>query len=147
MTSAEADGARAEDGHQHEARLSQSRHHGEPDWARVGGFDPEPRIAGLSPDATLAAMYETAAAVRLEFVYCPTLIGDLRKRWANRLGHVALSSPTAVDEIADLRNELAPYEANWDDALHLDIAQIRHALWRLRELCLHYQGFLRSSEK
>jgi hypothetical protein len=106
---------------------------------------PEPLIADLSPEQTLAAIYECVAAIRLELIYCPSIGGDLRKRWANRLGDINLLKPAAAAEIQELRNELALYESDWHDALHLEIAHIRHGLWRLRELCVRHQQFAASS--
>jgi hypothetical protein len=105
--------------------------------------DPEPCIAELSPGQTLDAIYEGAAAIRLELIYSPSIGGDLRKRWANRLGDISLLAPTAAAEIQGLRNELAQHESDWHDSLHLEIAQIRHGLWRLRQLCLRHQELSR----
>ena len=122
-------------------------HPRDPARLHIAGSHAEAAIAKLSPDETLAAMYEAAASIRLDLIYCPTLTGDLRKHWANRLGRVNLMASTAPSDIDALRGEFAPYEADWHDALHRDIAQIRHALWRLRELCRRYQGFLRSAAK
>jgi hypothetical protein len=106
---------------------------------------PEPVIAELSPEQTLDAIYEGAAAIRLELIYSASVAGDLRKRWANRLGDISLLTPTAAAEIQQLRNEVALYESDWHDALHLEIAHIRHGLWRLRELCVRHQQFATSS--
>jgi hypothetical protein len=106
---------------------------------------PEPFIADLSPQQTLDAIYAGAAAIRLDVIYSPSIGGDLRKRWANRLGDINLLTPTAAAEIQALRNELALYESDRHDALHLEIAHIRHGLWRLRELCLRHQQFATSS--
>jgi len=111
----------------------------------IADFDPDPVIADLSPDETRDAMYETAAAVRLDLIYCPHLDGGLRKHWANRLGYINLSRATAASEVQQLRGELARYEADWDDELHREVAKIRHGLWRLRELCLRHQGFARAA--
>jgi hypothetical protein len=105
--------------------------------------EPEPRIAELSPAQTLDAIYEAAAAIRLELIYSPSIGGDLRKRWASRLGDINLLTPAAAAEIQELRNELALHESDWHDSLHLEIAQIRHGLWRLRELCLRHQALSR----
>jgi hypothetical protein len=105
---------------------------------------PEPFIADLSPEQTLDAIYECAAAIRLELIYSPSIGGELRKRWANRLGDINLLTPAAAAEIQELRNELARYESDWHDALHLEIAQIRHGLWRLRELCQRHQQLANS---
>jgi hypothetical protein len=109
--------------------------------------NPEPLIAELSPEQTLDAIYGGAAAIRLELIYSPSISGDLRKRWANRLGNINLLTPTAAAEIQQLRNELALYESDWHDALHLEIAHVRHGLWRLRELCLRHQAFATSAVK
>ena len=109
--------------------------------------EPEPVIAELSPAQTLDAMYESAAGIRLELIYSPSIGGELRKRWANRLGDINLLAPTAAAEIQELRNELALYERDWHDSLHLEIAQIRHGLWRLRELCRRHQQFSRSAAR
>lgn len=104
-------------------------------------------IEDFSREETRDAMYEAVAEVRLELIYCPHLNGDLRKRWANELGSINLAAPTAACEVQRLRNELAGYEANWHDQLHLEVAQIRHGLWRLRELCLRHQAFDRAVAK
>jgi hypothetical protein len=108
---------------------------------------PEPLIADLSPAQTLDAMYEGAAGIRLELIYSPSIDGDLRKRWSNRLGDIKLQAPAAAAEIQQLRSELALYESDWHNSLHLEIAQIRHGLWRLRELCLRHQHFSQSAVK
>jgi hypothetical protein len=114
------------------------------DASIVPPSDPEPLIAGLSPEQTLEAIYEGAAAIRLDLIYSPSIGGNLRKRWANRLGDINLLTPTAAAEIQQLRNELALYESDWHDALHLEIAHVRHGLWRLRELCLRHQALANS---
>ena len=109
--------------------------------------DPEPPIADLPAEQTVAAIYEGAAAVRLELIYSPSIGGELRKRWAKRLGDINLLAPNAAAEIQQLRNELALHETDWHDSLHLEIARVRHGLWRLRELCLRHQQFSQSAMK
>jgi len=102
-------------------------------------------LAGLSPEATVAAIYEAVASLRLALVYCPGLDGDVRKGFASRLGDVNLTAASAPSEIELLRRDLELYESHWSDELHHEIAQIRHGLWRLRELCVRHQGFLTTS--
>src|SRR5215216_7374580 len=102
--------------------------------APIADPEPELEIADLSPEATLDAMYQTIGDVRLDLVYCPTISGNFRKRWANRLGEINLRSASAAAEIDRLRNELAIYERDFEDELDLEVAQIDHKLWRLREL-------------
>jgi hypothetical protein len=129
-----------------------SRHEGEMSWVRpatgaalceasiIPPLQPEPLFGDLSPDRTFDAIYATAAGIRLELIYSPVITGELRKRWANRLGGINFLSLGAAAEIQDLRNELALHEPDWHDSLHLEIARIRHGLWRLRELCRRYQA-------
>jgi hypothetical protein len=107
--------------------------------------EPEPDIAALSAEETLDAMYRGITDVRLDLVYCSTISGDFRKRWANRLGGLNVRSAAAAAEIARLRDELAIYQGIADDDIDLDVAQIDHKLWRLRELCSRYQQLARSA--
>jgi hypothetical protein len=109
---------------------------------------PEPLIVELSPEQTIDAIYRTAGEARLNLIFCPTIRGDLRKRWANRLGDINLQSATAAAEIDNgLQEELAICKRGLDDELDLDVMQISDGLWRLRWLCLRHQEFLRAARK
>jgi len=87
-------------------------------------------------EQTVSAIYECAADIRLELIYCPTLSGHLRKRWSHRLGDINLRAASAAAEIHNLRDDLAAYEAACDTGLAADVAEIRGRLRQLRELCL-----------
>jgi hypothetical protein len=104
-------------------------------------------MAELSPAQTLDAIYESSAGIRLEMIYSPTIRGELRKRWAHRLGGINLLAPPAADEIQALREELALYAHASQDCHHLDIARIRRDLRRLRELCRRYQALAKAPSK
>ena len=80
----------------------------------------------------------------MDLIYCPTLSGDLRKRWANLLGDINLSSTTAAGEIGRLLADLSFYKEGLDGALDLDVLQICDRLWRLRALCERHQDFART---
>jgi hypothetical protein len=121
--------------------------HGEPTAPPLANCDPEPPIAELSPEQTLDAMYECAVNIRLELVYSPTISSDFRKRWANRLGDVNLQAAMAATQIQRLSDELEAHESGCDSETGLDVAEIRHRLWRLRELSLHYQKAVASNQR
>ena len=110
----------------------------------VADGDAEPAIAELSSEQTIDAMYRTAVEARLDLIYCPTFSGDLRKRWANRLGEINLSSRAAAAEVGRLLAELSVYKEGLDGELDLDVLQICDRLWRLRALCERHQEFVRS---
>src|SRR5262245_3180017 len=69
-----------------------------PTVSPVANAEAEGVIAELSAEQTVDEMYRTAVEVRLDLIYCPTLDGGLRKRWANRLGDINLSAPAAAAE-------------------------------------------------
>jgi hypothetical protein len=142
-----ARGRQREEAVQRIARAAEQAWYGHPIAPPTADPEPERAISELSAEETLEAMYEGAAAIRLDLVYSPSISGHLRKGWANRLGDINLRAPTAAAEIQLLRNELALYETDWNDELHREIAQIRHGLWRLRELCLRHQQQSRSVGK
>jgi hypothetical protein len=100
----------------------------------------KPLISGLSEAQTRDAMHAECSHVRLELIGCRSIGGDVRSRWAHRLGELDLTAASAPAEIDRLRGALAIYETGCDD---LHVAQIRHWLWRLRELCLRHQAFVR----
>ena len=104
----------------------------------------KPLISELSPEQTLDAMYEECIDVRLELLHCRSIGSDLRSCWANRLGDIDLRAASAPAEIERLRGALAVYETGCDD---LDVVQIRHWLWRLRELCLRHHEFMRRARE
>jgi hypothetical protein len=81
-------------------------------------------------------IYRAAVDIRLDLIYSTTIGGDLRKRWANRLGEIKLRARTAAAEIDRLRAELAVYERILDGAPAPDVQLISHRLWRLQQLCL-----------
>lgn len=106
--------------------------------------DAEPPVSELSAEQTIDAMYRTAVETRLDLIYCPTLIGDLRKLWANRLGEINLRAATAAAEVCRLLCDLSVYKEGLDGELDLDVLQICDRLWRLRALCERHQEFARS---
>src|SRR5262245_54635549 len=67
------------------AELAWLRH---PRVSPVADGEPEPAIAELSAEQMIDEMYRTAVEARLDLIYCPTLDGDARKRFANRLGDI-----------------------------------------------------------
>jgi len=87
-------------------------------------------------------MYQGVVDIRLELIYSPTIAGDLRKRWASRLGDINLRAPAATTDIRQLHDEIALHATGWDQKLDGDLTQIRHQLWQLRELCAHHQAFV-----
>ena len=99
----------------------------------------EPVIAERSAEQTIDEMYRTAVEARLDIIYCPTLDGDLRKPWANRLGDINLSAPAAATEIGKLLAELSVYKEGLDGEIDLDVLQICDRLCRLRALCERHQ--------
>jgi len=118
------------------AKLGWWRH---PSVSPVVDEDAEPVIAELSAEQTIDAMYRAAVEARLDLIYCPTLSGDLRKHWANRLGDINLNSAAAAAEVGQLVAEISPYKEGLDGALDLDVLQICDRLWRLRALCERHQ--------
>ena len=114
--------------------------------APAADCDPDSPIAMLSPEQTLDAMYQGAVDIRLELIYSPTIAGDLRKRWTNRLGDINLRAPTATTDIRQLHDEIALHETGWDQELDCDLSQIRQGLSRLRELCARKQVFAESEK-
>jgi hypothetical protein len=115
--------------------------------AEPGGSDDTPAAdhasgsAGLSREQTLDAMYESAADIRLDLIYCPTLSGHLRKRWSNRLGEINLRAASAAAEIHHLRDDLRAYEAYCEESVAVDVAKFGVRLRQLRELCVRHLGF------
>ena len=130
--------------------IQRMRQAAEAAWSRrpiragAADCDPHSPIAMLSPEQILDAMYQGAVDIRLELIYSPTIAGDLRKRWAGRLGDINLRAPTATTDIRQLHDEIALHATGWDQKLDRDLSQIRHGLWRLRELCARHQAFVRS---
>ena len=120
-------------------------------WLRHPALSPvaegnaAPEITTLSAEQTIDEMYRAAVEARLDLIYCPTLSGDLRKRWANRLGDINLSAPAAAAEVGKLLAEISPYKDGLDGELDLDVLQICDRLWRLRALCERHQDFVRPS--
>jgi hypothetical protein len=110
----------------------------------VANAEAERVIAELSAEQTVDEMYRTAVEARLDLVYCPTLDGDLRKRWANRLGDINLSAPAAAAEVGKLLAELSVYKEGLDGELDLDLLHICDRLGRLSALCERHQDFARS---
>jgi hypothetical protein len=103
---------------------------------RCAGMAPEP--VARSVDEMVEDIYRTAADIRLDLIYSATIGGELRKRWANRMGEINLRAPTAPAEIKVLLAELALHQTNVNGALDFAVGQITHALKRLRGLCVRY---------
>ena len=118
------------------AELAWLRH---PSVSPVANAEAERVIAELSAEQTVDEMYRTAVETRLDLIYCPTLDGDWRKRWANRLGDINLSAPAAAAEVGRLLAELSVYKEGLDGEIDLDVLQICDRLWRLRALCERHQ--------
>jgi hypothetical protein len=85
------------------------------------------------------AMYEECTGIRLDLIYCRALPGDLRKRWANRLGSLDLGAAATPAKIARLHDGLAVFAGSLDDAADHDLGEIRERLCRLHALCLRCQ--------
>jgi hypothetical protein len=107
------------------------------------------RCADVPPDSDVAAkphsgeqliedIYRTAVDIRLDLIYSATISGELRKRWANRMGEINLRSPQAAREIDALLADLAVHQTNPNGALDFAIGQVSQALKRLRTLCVGY---------
>jgi hypothetical protein len=84
-------------------------------------------------------MYEECSGIRLDLIYCPALPGELRKRWANRLGSLDLIAAVTPAAIERLHDGLAVFGSNLGDEADRDLADIRERLWRLRALCVRLQ--------
>ena len=132
-----------DEGVQRNSRSAQDGWLRHPTLAPVQDGDAEPLISDLSAEQTIDAMYRTAAEARLDLIYCPTVSGDLRKLWANRLGEINLSATAAPAEIGRLLTEIWPYKGGVDGTLDLDVLKICNRLWRLRALCERHQDFVR----
>jgi len=130
---------------QRNARAAEEAWLRHPSLSPVADGDGEPEITKLSAEQTIDEMYRAAVEARLDLIYCPTLSGDLRKRWANRLGDINLSAPAAATEIGKLLAEISPYKDGLGGELELDVLQICDRLWRLRALCERHQDFARST--
>jgi hypothetical protein len=123
------------------AELAWLRH---PNVSPVADAEAERVIAELSAEQTIDEMYRTAVEARLDIIYCPTLEGDLRKCWANRLGDINLSTPAAAADVGKLLAELSVYKEGLDGERDSDVLHICDRLWRLRALCERHQDFARS---
>jgi hypothetical protein len=129
---------------QRTARAAEDAWWRHPTISPIADGNAEPAVSELSAEQTIDAMYRTAVEARMDLIYCPTLSGDLRKRWANLLGDINLSSTTAAGEIGRLLADLSFYKEGLDGALDLDVLQICDRLWRLRALCERHQDFART---
>ena len=83
-------------------------------------------------------IYRTAAGIRLDLIYSTAIGGELRKRWANRMGEINLRAPAAVGDINALLAELAAHQTNINGALDFAIGQVARELRRLRALCARH---------
>jgi hypothetical protein len=92
-------------------------------------------IAEMTVEETRDAMYEECAGIRLDLIFCGALPGELRKRWANRLGTLDLGVPATPQAIEKFCEGLTVFGGDAD----LDLADIRARLWHLRALCLRHQ--------
>lgn len=96
-------------------------------------------VAEMTAEEARGAMYEECTGARLDLIYCRALPGELRKRWANRLGSLDLRAAATPAAIEKLHDGLAVFASNCDADADLDLADIRERLWRLRALCLRQQ--------
>ena len=94
-------------------------------------------VAAMTADETRDAMYEECGGIRLDLIYCGALPGELRKRWANRLGELDLRAPGTPAVIERLHEGLSVF-GSLDASADLELAEIRERLWRLRALCLRH---------
>ena len=91
-------------------------------------------IAAMTADETRDAMVEECTGIRLDLIYCRALPGELRKRWANRLGDLDLRASNTPAVIERLHEGLTVFGSD-DPVAHLELVEIRARLWRLRALC------------
>jgi hypothetical protein len=107
--------------------------------------DADKPVAAMTADETRDAMYEECGGIRLDLIYCRALPGELRKRWANRLGDLDLRAATTPVAIERLHEGLGIFTSDGDSHAELDLSEIRTRLWRLRALCMRYQQLLSGS--
>ena len=99
-------------------------------------------VAAMTADETRDALYEECSGIRLDLIYCRALPGELRKRWANRLGGIDLRASDTPAVIERLHEGLGVFASDGDSHAELDLSEIRGRLYRLRTLCLRYQQLL-----
>jgi hypothetical protein len=96
-------------------------------------------VAAMTADETRDAMYEECSGIRLDLIYCRALPGELRKRWANRLGSLDLGAAATPEAVEKLSDGLAVFASSLDPQADRDLQDIRERLRRLRALCLRHQ--------